>query len=151
MDLPTLIELTEDQLDFNQAVKELTLPNSGAVAIFTGIVREITEREGLTTSFLEYEAYEEMALAKMKQIADEIREKWPAILGIKIVHLVGTVTPGTPTVLIGCSAAHRDTGVFEAARYGIERLKQIVTIWKKEIGPEGEFWVEGDYHPQSGD
>ena len=57
----------------------------------------------------------------------------------------------TPTVLIVCTAAHRDEGVFEAARYGIDRLKQIVPIWKKEVGPGGEAWVEGDYHPAPAD
>jgi molybdopterin synthase catalytic subunit len=59
--------------------------------------------------------------------------------------------PGTPTVLIACSAAHRDTGVFEAARYGIDRLKEIVPVWKKEIGPDGEAWVEGKYTPTGED
>jgi molybdopterin synthase catalytic subunit len=55
--------------------------------------------------------------------------------------------PGTPTVLIACTAAHRDTGVFEAARYGIDRLKEIVPIWKKEIGSNGQEWIEGEYIP----
>ena len=63
----------------------------------------------------------------------------------------GRMLPMTPTVLIACSASHRDTGVFEAARYGIDRLKEIVPIWKKEIGPNGETWVEGDYIPQPDD
>ncbi len=53
--------------------------------------------------------------------------------------------------LIACTAAHRDTGVFEAARYGIDRLKEIVPIWKKEVSPNGEFWVEGDYIPKAGE
>lgn len=150
-DLPTLIRLTEEEIDFNQVVKEITLPTTGAVVLFTGTVRKITTRTDRRTDFLEYEAYQEMALAKMRQIANEIREKWPAVLGISIVHRVGTLYPGTPTVLIACSAAHRDTGVFEAARYGIDRLKQIVTIWKKEVGPNGEEWIEGDYQPKPGE
>ena len=53
--------------------------------------------------------------------------------------------------MIACSAGHRDSGVFEAARYGIDRLKQIVPIWKKEVGPDGDVWVEGDYIPKAGD
>jgi molybdopterin synthase catalytic subunit len=56
--------------------------------------------------------------------------------------------PQTPTVLIACTAAHRDTGVFEAARYGIDRLKEIVPVWKKEVSPSGEQWIEGQYIPQ---
>jgi molybdopterin synthase catalytic subunit len=59
--------------------------------------------------------------------------------------------PKTPTVLIACTAAHRDTGVFDAARYGIDRLKEIVPIWKREVSPSGEFWVEGDYIPGAGE
>ena len=100
---------------------------------------------------LVYEAYEEMATAKLHQIADEIRERWPSIVGIAIVQRLGKLLPGTPTVFVGCSASHRDTGVFDAASYGINRLKEIVPIWKKEVGLEGAQWVEGDYHPKPGE
>jgi molybdopterin synthase catalytic subunit len=89
-----------------------------------------------------------MAEAKMRQVAEEIRARWPSVEGIAIVQRIGRLEPGTPTVLIACSAAHRDTGVFEAARYGIDRLKEIVPVWKKEVGPSGETWVEGDYFPE---
>ncbi|GBL18804.1 molybdopterin synthase catalytic subunit [Anaerolineaceae bacterium] len=92
-----------------------------------------------------------MAEEKMRQVADEIRARWPAVEGIAIVQRVGTLLPGTPTVLIACSAAHRDTGVFEAARYGIDRLKEIVPVWKKEVGPDGEQWLEGSYVPVRAD
>ena len=71
--------------------------------------------------------------------------------GIAIVQRIGKLYPKTPTVLIACTAAHRDTGVFEAARYGIDRLKEIVPIWKKEVSPDGQFWVEGDYIPKAGE
>jgi MoaE-MoaD fusion protein len=87
----------------------------------------------------------------MGQVAREIRERWPTVEGIVIVQRIGRLEAKTPTVLIACAAAHRDTGVFEAARYGIDRLKEIVPIWKKEIGTHGEIWVEGDYHPRPGD
>jgi molybdopterin synthase catalytic subunit len=100
---------------------------------------------------LEYEAYKPMAEAKMAQVADEIRARWPSVEGIVVVQRIGPLDPGTPTVLIACSAAHRDTGVFEAARYGIDRLKEIVPVWKKEIGPAGEVWIEGHYTPGQGD
>jgi molybdopterin synthase catalytic subunit len=68
-----------------------------------------------------------------------------------MVQRIGRLEAGTPTVMIACSAAHRDTGVFEAARYGIDRLKEIVPIWKKEVGPHGEEWVEGGYIPTRND
>jgi len=71
--------------------------------------------------------------------------------GIAIVQRIGHLNAGTPTVVIACSAGHRDSGVFEAARYGIDRLKQIVPIWKKEVGPDGGVWVEGDYLPKVGE
>jgi len=71
--------------------------------------------------------------------------------GIAIVQRIGKLYPKTPTVLIACTAAHRDTGVFDAARYGIDRLKEIVPIWKKEFGPNGETWIEGDYIPKPGE
>jgi molybdopterin synthase catalytic subunit len=71
--------------------------------------------------------------------------------GIAIVHRLGKLDAGTPTILVACTAAHRDTGVFEAARYGIDRLKEIVPVWKKEVGPDGERWVEGSYHPVGDD
>ncbi len=87
----------------------------------------------------------------MRQVAEEIRERWPAVEGIAMVQRIGILEPMTPTVLIACTAAHRDTGVFEAARYGIDRLKEIVPIWKKEVSPDGEVWVEGDYRPGMAD
>lgn len=87
----------------------------------------------------------------MRQVADEIRARWPSVEGVAVVQRIGPLDPGTPTVLIACTAAHRDTGVFEAARYGIDRLKEIVPVWKKEIGPNGEVWVEGHYQPASAD
>jgi molybdopterin synthase catalytic subunit len=152
MDLPTLFSITEDEIDLNGLLAKITLTSTGAAAIFTGMVRGKTTRgEAHETDYLEYEAYVPMAEAKMKQVADEIRARWPVVEGIAIVQRIGQLYPGTPTVLIACTAAHRDTGVFEAARYGIDRLKEIVPIWKKEVSPDGESWVEGDYIPKAGE
>ncbi|MBM3125247.1 MAG: molybdenum cofactor biosynthesis protein MoaE [Chloroflexi bacterium] len=147
-----MFSITESEIDLNELLSRITLTSSGAAAIFTGMVRGQTAREQPhETEYLEYEAYQPMAEEKMKQVADEIRDRWPEVEGIAIVQRVGILYPKTPTVLIACSAAHRDTGVFEAARYGIDRLKEIVPIWKKEVSPDGEFWVEGDYYPKSGE
>ncbi len=150
-DHPTFITLTEETINIDQIVEGITRPTTGAAVVFSGMVRGLTSRINRQTDYLEYEAYESMARDKMQQVASEIREKWPAVIGISIAHRTGTLFPGTPTVLIACTAAHRDTGVFEAARYDIDRLKQIVPIWKKEVGPDGEEWVEGDYHPKAGE
>ena len=145
---PTIFWITDEQLDLNELVAKITLPSTGAACCFTGMVRGVTTRDHPhETVYLEYEAYKPMAEAKMRQVADEIRQRWPAVEGIAIVQRIGRLDPGTPTVLIACSAAHRDTGVFEAARYGIDRLKEIVPVWKKEFGPNGEEWVEGKYVP----
>lgn len=149
---PTFTHITEEPLDFNKVLDEILLPTSGAACVFTGVVRARSERKGQReTTSLEYEAYQPMAEEKLGQVADEIRQRWSIVEGIAIVQRIGRLKVGTPTVLIACTAAHRDTGVFEAARYGIDRLKEIVPVWKKEIGPDGEIWVEGTYHPDERD
>ncbi len=151
-DFPTILKIVEGPLDLDELLAGITLETTGAACLFTGMVRGKTKRgEAHETISLEYEAYVPMAKSKMAQVADEIRRQWPQVEGIVIVQRIGKLLPGTPTVLIACSAGHRDTGVFEAARYGIDRLKEIVPVWKKEIGPLGETWVEGEYHPSPGD
>jgi len=160
MDYPTIIAVAESELHLDALIERIILPTTGAAVIFTGLVRGRTTRHGPSqvaldepqeTLYLEYEAYKPMAEAKMRQIADEIRQKWPSVEGIAIIQRIGRLYPRTPTVVIACTAAHRDTGVFEAARYGIDRLKDVVPIWKKEFGPNGEFWVEGEYIPKPGE
>ena len=152
MEFPTVFSITEEEIDLNDLLFRITLTSTGAAAIFTGMVRgETTRGDAHQTEYLEYEAYIPMAESKMKQVADEIRARWPIVEGIAIVQRIGKLFPKTPTVLIACTAAHRDTGVFEAARYGIDRLKEIVPIWKKEVSPNGEFWVEGNYIPKAGE
>lgn len=154
MNLPTITSITEDEIDLDALLDSITLTSTGAAAIFTGMVRGVTTRDPQSaheTLYLEYEAYKPMAEAKMLQVADEIRAQWPVVEGIALVQRVGRLYPRTPTVLIACTAAHRDTGVFDAARYGIDRLKEIVPVWKKEFKPDGEEWVEGDYLPKPGE
>jgi molybdopterin synthase catalytic subunit len=152
MEFPIIFSVTEDEIDLNDLLARITLTSTGAAAIFAGMVRGQTSRgEARETEYLEYEAYVPMAEEKMKQVADEIRVRWPIVEGIAIVQRIGKLYPKTPTVLIACTAAHRDTGVFEAARYGIDRLKEIVPIWKKEVSPDGDHWVEGEYFPKAGE
>lgn len=150
-DQPLLLALPTEPINHDAIIEAITTPQTGAVALFSGIVRGHTAREGHPpqTDHLHYEAYEAMALDKMALVAAEIRERWPLVQGIAIMQRLGRLTVGQNTVLIACSAAHRDDGCFEAARYGIDRLKQIVPVWKKEVSAAGEAWVEGDYRPDA--
>ena len=152
MNRPYYFAVEEGELNLNHLVEKITTQSTGAACIFTGMVRGVTSRDDPhETEYLEYEAYIDMAREKISQVADEIWERWPAVEGIAIVQRIGRLKAGTPTVIIACSAGHRDSGVFEASRYGIDRLKQIVPIWKKEIGPDGEVWIEGNYFPKIGE
>ena len=152
MDYPTIISVTKSELELDTLLAQITLPTTGASAIFAGMVRGQTcGGDPHETAYLDYEAYRPMAETKMRQVAEEIRQKWPTIEGIAIVQRIGRLFPGTPTTMIACTSAHRNTGLFDAAHYGIDRLKEIVPVWKKEIGPQGEKWVEGHYHPMPGD
>ena len=150
---PELFLLPESAIDHDDIVAAITTHATGAVCLFSGIVRGQTSRAGHLpqTESLEYEAYAPMALAKMRQVAREIRERWRKVEGIAMAQRLGKLHVGENTVLIACSAPHRDDGCFEAARYGIDRLKEIVPVWKKEFGVDGEAWVEGDYQPAASD
>ncbi len=152
-EFPEIYRLPDEPIDHDEIVESITTPATGAVCLFSGMVRGETSKEGHIpqTEYLEYEAYEPMAIAKMKQVASEIREKFPEVQGIAIAQRIGKLHVGQNTVLIACSSAHRNDGCFEAARYGIDRLKEIVPVWKKEVGPSGEAWIEGEYIPDSDD
>jgi len=148
----TICLITESPLVLDELLLKLTQNSTGAVVMFTGMVRGFTgKNDPHDTTHLEYEAYQPMAEKMMRRIAVEIREKWPEIESIAMIQRTGRFFPGDPTVTIACSAAHRDTGVFEAARYGIDRLKEVVPIWKKEFTSQGESWIEGDYYPRPGE
>jgi molybdopterin converting factor subunit 1 len=146
---PEVFRLADSPLDLDELVASITVPATGAVCVFSGMVRGETNKDGSVaqTTSLEYEAYEPMAIAKMKQVAAEIRAQYPLVQGIAIVQRVGRLEVGQNTILIVCASGHRDQGCFEAARYGIDRLKEIVPVWKKEVAPDGSAWVEGHYMP----
>lgn len=148
-----VFQLAEDPINHDEMIQQITTPETGAVCLFSGFVRGKTDKAGHLpqTERLEYEAYEPMALAKMQQVADEIRNKWDKVQGIAIIQRIGVLEVGQNTILIACSSAHRDDGCFEAARYGIDRLKEIVPVWKREVSPTGQTWIEGEYTPTSAD
>ncbi|MDX2160171.1 MAG: molybdopterin converting factor subunit 1 [bacterium] len=150
---PRILRLADAPFSTDELVSAITTPATGAVCVFSGMVRGETHRDAEQhhTQHLEYEAYAPMALEKMAQVADEIRVQFPLVQGIAIVQRVGRLEVGQNTIVIACSSGHRDQGCFEAARYGIDRLKAIVPVWKKEFTPDGAAWVEGDYFPSPAD
>ena len=139
-----LFEITQDDVSVDDVVARLADPAVGAVITFVGLVRGTTE--GREVRCLEYEAYPEMAVETLRQIGDEIRERWGTIREVAIVHRVGRLQIGETAVVIALSAAHRPE-VFDAVHYAIDRLKEIVPIWKKEVWADGggaEWRSEGD-------
>ncbi|RAV06536.1 molybdenum cofactor biosynthesis protein MoaE [Paenibacillus sp. YN15] len=134
-------ELTRQPLEPERIAAKTAHPNCGANLAFTGTVREYTG--DLHTEALEYEAYAPMALATLRQIGDEVAARWPGAL-CAISHRLGLVEAGEASVVIAVSAPHRDA-CYEASRYAIERLKQIVPIWKKEAGQ----WSHPQAQPQA--
>ncbi len=142
-------EVTEAPISLDEVAARVNHPTCGAVVVFAGIVRGITGDQ--ETEYLEYEAYKEMAEATLAQIGEEVRSRWPHVEDIAIVHRVGRMDVGEPSVVIAVASPHRDDGVFEACRYAIERLKEIVPIWKKEVLTTGAHWVEGPTTPGEDD
>jgi molybdopterin converting factor subunit 1 len=141
--------LTFEPISLDEMAARVLKPETGAVAVFAGVVRNVSA--GKAVEHLEYEAYEEMAVAKLRQVAAEAREQWPEIVDMAIVQRIGHLEVGDNAVIVAVSSPHRGDGCFEACQYAINRLKQIVPIWKKEISPDGSEWVEGDYLPSTRD
>lgn len=135
-----LQRLTRAPIDTQALVKELQQGEDGAVVVFEGIVRNHSGHR--RTLYLEYEAYEPMALAKMCEITREVKQKF-AVDRVAIVHRLGHLEIGEASVVIVLTAAHRRPA-FEACQYAIDRLKRIVPIWKREFFEDGAVWVEGE-------
>lgn len=134
-------EITSEPLDAEAVVAKVAHPGAGAIVTFQGVVREFAN-SGRAVTHLFYEAYPEMAEEQMAQIAGEIAERWGiASEHVAMSHRIGRLGVGEAAVVIAVASGHRREG-FEACQYAIDRLKQIVPIWKKEIGPDGSEWVE---------
>jgi len=135
-----LFEITTEKISVDEVVGRLADPGVGAVVTFVGLVRG--ETDGREVCCLEYEAYPEMAEEVLRQIGDEVRARWETVREVTIVHRVGRLQVREIAVVIGLSAAHRSE-VFDALHYGIDRLKEIAPIWKKEVWTDGEEWRSG--------
>jgi molybdopterin synthase catalytic subunit len=141
-----VFEITREPIDKLGLEKRLLTGAAGAVVTFDGVVRDNTK--GRRVVSLQYEAYEPMAVKEMRRIGDEIRRRWPDVDGVGIIHRFGPLKISESSVVIVISSPHRGAA-FEACRYAIDRLKQTVPVWKKEIFEDGEEWVEGQSPDES--
>src|SRR6185312_9880501 len=140
-----MTELTESPIDHAALTERVRSNLAGAVCTFLGTVRELTD--GRHTAALDYEAYPEMALAKMAELEAEARRRWP-VIELAIVHRVGHLDLGEVSVAVAVSCAHRHQA-FDACRWLIDTLKEVVPIWKKETWADGsEEWVHPGLHPE---
>src|SRR5487761_255174 len=135
-----LFELTARPLDARRMEAAVAHSGAGAICTFTGVVRD--HSRGRAVTHLEYEAYAEMATAQMKKIGDEIAERWPEAR-VAMAHRTGKLEIGEASVVVSASAPHRAEAI-AACKWGIDRLKESVPIWKKEHAADGTYWIEGD-------
>jgi len=135
-----IFEITREPIDKLGLEQRLITGAAGAVVTFDGVVRDNSQGRRVVT--LQYEAYEPMAVKEMRRVGEEIRERWPDAERIGIVHRFGELKISESSVVIVITSPHRRVA-FEACRYAIDRVKQTVPIWKKEIFEDGEAWVEG--------
>jgi len=139
-DFGDFYRLTREVILTGDLARPLKAPEDGAVVVFEGIVRD--NLRGRKTRYLEYEAYEPMAVRKMEEIGRELKGKF-SIGRVGIVHRLGRLEIGETSVAIIVTAGHR-RAAFDACHYAIDRLKQIVPIWKKEYFEDGAVWAEGE-------
>ena len=132
-----MFRMTSEPLALQEVIDAVQGPDAGGIVTFTGTVRD--NSHGKKVRRLEYEAFKPMALRKLEAIGDEVREKWPQVR-LSVHHRVGVLAVGEAAVVIAAAAGHRHEA-FRACEYTIDRLKQDVPIWKKEIYEDGEEWV----------
>jgi molybdopterin synthase catalytic subunit len=137
------IALQQQPIDTAELIRHVRGPENGAIVTFDGSVRN--HSQGRATKFLEYEAYETMALGKMNEIVSQLHERY-AIDRVAMVHRLGHLEVGETSVFIAVSAAHRGAA-FDACRYAIDTLKKTVPIWKKEFFEDGAVWADGELPP----
>ena len=136
-----MFKITDTVITAEDVIQAVEADDAGAIVPFLGTVRNNTD--GRKVSYLEYEAYAPMAEKKMAEIAQEIREKW-GLDRVAMIHRVGRLEIGEVSVAIAVASTHRKEA-FEACKYAMDRLKQIVPIWKREVWEDGEQeWVKPD-------
>ncbi|MDC3417854.1 molybdenum cofactor biosynthesis protein MoaE [Aquibacillus salsiterrae] len=130
-------EILETPIETDEVIKKVERREAGAITTFIGTVREWTK--GKKTLYLEYQAYKPMAVKMLKQIDHEIQAQWPDTK-LAITHRIGRLDISDIAVVIAVSSPHRKAA-YQANEYAIERIKQIVPIWKKEHWEDGETWI----------
>lgn len=133
-----LFEIVEEPIDPLAVQRKVEDPACGAICLFSGVVRN--HAGGREVDHLEYEAFEEMALAKLVEVGAETRARF-GVPRVAITHRIGRLEVGEISVCIAVASPHRREA-FEACHFAIDRLKEVVPIWKKEFTPTGEYWVE---------
>ena len=133
-----MFAIVDGPIDVGALIADAQGPDCGAIATFVGTTR-IDESEGASVEYLEYEAYRPMADRKLEEIGTEIEKSWD-IMRVSIVHRLGRVDPGEASVAIVVASPRRGPA-FEASRYAIERIKEVVPIWKREVWSDGYVWV----------
>ena len=133
-----MFRIVEGPIDVGALVTGAFRPDCGAVATFVGTTR-VDSSSGASVEYLEYEAYRPMADRKLEEIGAELEERW-TVGHVSIVHRIGRVYPGEPSVVMVVASPRRGPA-FEASRYAIERIKEIVPIWKREVWSDGYVWV----------
>jgi molybdopterin synthase catalytic subunit len=140
-DATTLVRVTAEPLSVDEALAFVADPAAGGTCVFLGTVRD-SGADGETVTSLRYESWDELAIERLREIADRLRERWP-ILKVAVLHRTGDLDVGQASVVVAVSAGHR-AEAFEACREGIEQLKHDVPIWKKELlASGGGHWVMG--------
>jgi molybdopterin synthase catalytic subunit len=132
-----MYQIVSEPIDVAVVAAAVARSSAGATVTFVGTTRD--HNDGRRVIWLEYEAYPEMALAEMRKIGEAAQNRWP-IERVAIVHRIGTVPLGEASVVIAVSAGHRHAA-FEACHFVIDRLKELVPIWKKEHFEGGEIWI----------
>lgn len=132
-----LFSIVDHSIVVEEVIEQVKSVNAGAITVFIGTVRELTN--GKRTLYLEYQAYEPMAIKKLAEIGEEIQQKWPGTIAA-ITHRIGRLEISDTAVVIAVSSPHRKEA-YEANEYAIERIKEMVPIWKKEFWEDGTKWI----------
>ncbi len=143
---PVRILITSRKLNLARLIHDVEYPGAGAIVTFVGTVRN--NSKGKQVKYLEYEAYDELAVRMLEQICQEAQARWTEAR-LVMAHRTGRLDIGDASVMIAVSAPHR-ADAFAACRYAFERIKSVLPVWKREFAADGDYWVEGPVAGESG-